>query len=144
MKLKIAAIQPRKPTPKKTVKPSVKKKLNETKTKDKNEKQKLSESSSSSDSCSKCSSDSSSEDDLPLKAVKKNLPSKCSPQKPLKSRNVIKSDSDEELCDNKDNVKIKDKPSSSKTIVNVKKNKSEESTDNNVKKAPGRRTKVSL
>lgn len=146
LKLKIAAIPPRKSTPKKTVKPSVKKKPNEVSAKspkDKPVKKQVSASSSSSESCSKCSSDSSSEDDLPLKTVKKNLPSKCSPQK-TKSKFFIKSDSDEETCE-KDSAKSKEKSCSSKTIVNVKKIKSDDTNnDTNVKRGVGRpRSKVS-
>nr|XP_034833596.1 nucleolar protein 58-like [Maniola hyperantus] len=145
LKLKIAAI-PRKVTPKKSAKPSVKKKTSEETTKTTKEvKKKLSESSSSSESCSKCSSDSSSEDDLPLKTVKKNLPAKCSPQKTTvkTGRSSIKSDSDEELCVAKENSKCKETPCTSKANVNVKKTKSDDSShDTSGKRGPVRpRTK---
>ncbi|CAH2087500.1 unnamed protein product [Euphydryas editha] len=142
LKLKIAAIPPRKSTPNKTIKPSVKKKPNEVPSKpskDKPVKKQVSESSSSSESCSKCSSDSSSEDDLPLKTVKKNLPVKCSPQKTKTTKNIIKSDSDEEFCEIKDTSKNKDKSCNLKTNVNVKKTKSDDTNnDTNVKRGQGR------
>ncbi|CAH2267286.1 jg14753 [Pararge aegeria aegeria] len=148
LKLKIAAI-PRKVTPTKPAKPSVKKKTIEGTSKTpKDVKKKVSESSSSSESCSKCSSDSSSEDDLPLKTVKKNLPAKCSPQKTTvkTARNSIKSDSDEELCMAKENAKCKEKPCASKANASVKKTKCDESSnDSNAKKGPARqRTKEIL
>lgn len=89
LKLKIAAIPQRKVSPKRTNKPSVKKKLtNKGQSKDRTpvkKKSQLSDTTSSSESCSKCSSDSSSDDDLPLKAVSKSLPSKCSAKTDRKS-----------------------------------------------------------
>lgn len=164
LKLKIAAIPPRKvPTKKGT---AVKKKpvdstLKTSKaTKDrptvkKKGKSQLSETSTSSESCSKCSSDSSSDDDLPLKAVSKSLASKGSPLKtPSKStkNNSNKSDSDEDKTtgDSKDNASktnIKDKNSAAKTNSTVvKKTKSDETShDSTVKRPRGRpRTKVSV
>ncbi|CAB3244625.1 unnamed protein product [Arctia plantaginis] len=120
LKLKIAAIPPRK----------------------------LSDSSSSSDSCSKCSSNSSSDDDIPLKTVSKNLPSKCAAKTPPKVKQTNKSDNDEgrKQCDVKDNttnINNKDKPSATKTN-NVKKTKSGESNhDTTLKRSRGRpRTKL--
>ncbi|OWR44376.1 hypothetical protein KGM_208027 [Danaus plexippus plexippus] len=134
LKLKIAAIQPRKATPKKAVKPVVKKPSEQKKTKEVIKE--LSDSSSSSE-CSKCSSNSSSEDDLPLKTVKKNLPAK-SQQKTTAKRNTIKSDSDDH-CDAKDSSKIKEKPCTSKSNVSVKKTKSVDGCyDSNTKRAPAR------
>lgn len=164
LKLKIAAIPPRKVSPKKTTRPLVKKKPEEdTKnivTKEKvgvkKKKSQLSDTSSSSDSCSKCSSDDcSSDDDIPLKAVKKTLPSKCSLQKTTSKtgRNVaVKSESDEHK-NSSDDVKdisskkdAKDKPGVLKANSNVKKTKSEESNqDSPVKRSQGQqRSKVSV
>ncbi|CAG4935270.1 unnamed protein product [Colias eurytheme] len=137
LKLKIAAI-PRKVTPKKTAKPSVKKKGNEPMSKHRKEKpvkKKLSESSSTSE-CSKCSSDSSSEDDLPLKAVKKSLPTKNSVPKTAK-RNTIKSDSDISDKDSKNN-----KEKTCKNNASVKKTKCDDSSQE-AKRGQGRqRSKV--
>lgn len=163
LKLKIAAIPPRKVTTKKG-KPSVKKKTAESTPKQtkaikdrpavkKKGKSQLSETSTSSESCSKCSSDSSSDDDLPLKAVSKALAPKGSPQaKNTKNTLAAKSDSDEDkrTGDNKDNASKtnnKDKTSASKTnSIVVKKTKSDESShDSTVKRGRGRpRTKVSV
>ncbi|CAH2049302.1 unnamed protein product, partial [Iphiclides podalirius] len=159
LKLKIAAIPPRKVSPKKIVRPVAKKKPEEDSksavTKDKVgvKKSQLSDTSSSSESCSKCSSDSSSDDDLPLKAVKKTLPTKCSPQKGTlqKGRNVtVKSESDEHRLSSDDvkdvSKKDKDKSGVFKVNSNVKKNKSEDSNQASpVKRGQGRqRSKVSL
>lgn len=133
-------------TPKKSSKPSVKKKSGEASKTAKDVNKKLSESSSSSESCSKCSSDSSSEDDLPLKTVKKNLPAKCSPQKiaAKSARSSNKSDSDEEHCNSKDNSKCKEKPCTSKANAIAKKTKSDDSGQDTSAKRPVRqRTKVS-
>lgn len=158
--MKIAAIPPRKVTPNKTVRPLGKKKAEEesktTKTKEKaNVKKKnsqLSDTSSSSEVCSKCSSDSSSEDDLPLKAVKKTLPAKCSPQKSVKSgRNSgVKSDSDghRNSSDDKDVASKKDgkdKPNVFKTNSNVKKTKSDDTIqETTAKRGQRQRAKVSF
>ncbi|CAG9790966.1 unnamed protein product [Diatraea saccharalis] len=141
LKLKIAAIPPRKVANKKNVKPFVKKKTidNTPKTpkavKDKppikkNHKSLLT-TSSSSDSCSKCSSDSSSEDDLPLKTVSKLLQPKGSPLKSSAKTtpNIIcKSDSDDkEELDCNTSKTNKDKNSIPKTSDPVvKKTKSDE------------------
>ncbi|CAB3253522.1 unnamed protein product [Arctia plantaginis] len=155
LKLKIAAIPPRKVSPKRITKPSTaaKKKVtnNETQSKDRpslKNKSQLSDSSSSSDSCSKCSSNSSSDDDIPLKTVSKNLPSKCAAKTPPKVKQTNKSDNDEgrKQCDVKDNttnINNKDKPSATKTN-NVKKTKSGESNhDTTLKRSRGRpRTKL--
>ncbi|KPI99648.1 hypothetical protein RR46_02562 [Papilio xuthus] len=157
LKLKIAAIPPRKVSPKKTLRPLGKKKSEEesktTNTKEKDVKKKksqLSDTSSSSEVCSKCSSDSSSEDDLPLKAVKKTLPAKCSPQKSVKSgRNSgVKSDSDghRHSSDDKDVASkkdAKDKSSAFKNNSNVKKTKSDDGTqDTTAKRGQRQRTKL--
>lgn len=145
--------------------PSVKKKTSESipkqtkTTKDrpavkKKGKSQLSETSTSSESCSKCSSDSSSDDDLPLKAVSKLLAPKGSPLKPsgknAKNSSTVKSDSDNDkkTCE-KDNAPktSKEKNSASKTNCTVvKKTKSEDcSHDSTVKRGRGRpRTKVSV
>ncbi|CAF4826894.1 unnamed protein product [Pieris macdunnoughi] len=134
LKLKIAAI-PRKVTPKKSAKPTVRKKSNETISKQRqNEKskKKLSESSSSSESCSKCSSATSSEDDLPLKAVKKSLPSKNS----VKVKTSVKSD-----CEGSEkDIKVKDKLC--KSTSTVKKTKCDESSQEG-KRQGRQRAKVS-
>lgn len=153
LRLKIAAIPPRKVSPKRSAKPSVKTKPSEVtetqKSKVKKKPSKLSDSSSSSESCSKCSSDSSSDDDLPLKIVSKSLP-KCSPQKASTNtkNSTVKSGSDDEkrLSDTVKDIKAtKDKPGASKTNA-VKKTKSDETVPaTEVKKGRGRpRTKVSL
>lgn len=156
LKLKIAAIPPRKVSPKSTTKPNaaVLKKVtnNKTLSKDKStlkKKSQLSDSTSSSDSCSKCSSDSSSDDDIPLKTVSKNLPSKCAAKTPTKAKLSNKSDIDEgrKQCDVKDNVtnvNNKDKQSATKTN-NVKKAKNDEANhDTTLKRTRGRlKSKVS-
>ena len=155
LKLKIAAIPPRKVSPKRTSKPSVKKKLTNNKSQSKErtpvkKKSQLSDTTSSSESCSKCSSDSSSDDDLPLKAVSKSLPSKCSAKTSTKVKSTSKIDSEESRkpCDSKDTgtkLNNKDKQCASKTNVNVKKTKSDESSHEPLKRGRGRpRTKVSL
>ncbi|KAH9629794.1 hypothetical protein HF086_009921 [Spodoptera exigua] len=153
LKLKIAAIPPRKVSPKRTSKPSVKKKLTNNKNQGKDrtpvkKKSQLSDTTSSSESCSKCSSDSSSDDDLPLKAVSKSLPSKCSAKTPTKLKSTNKNDIEDgrKLCEVKDSgTKVnKDKQCASKSISNVRKTKSDEST-HDMKRGRGRpRTKVSL
>lgn len=156
LKLKIAAIPQRKVSPKRTAKPSVKKKVNTNKSQQSKDrtpvkkKSQLSDTTSSSESCSKCSSDSSSDDDLPLKAVSKTLPPKCSVKSSAKVKSN-KADTDEgrKLCDIKDNgtkVNNKDKQSASKTNVNVKKTKSDDSNhETTLKRGRGRpRTKVGL
>ncbi|KAI8434386.1 hypothetical protein MSG28_012432 [Choristoneura fumiferana] len=150
LRLKIAAIPPRKVSPKRSAKPSVKTKPSEVtetqKSKVKKKPSKLSDSSSSSESCSKCSSDSSSDDDVPLKIVSKSLP-KCSPQKASKNtkNSTVKSGSDDEkrLSDAIKDIKAtKDKPSASKGNA-VKKTKCDETVQaTEVKKGRGRpRTK---
>lgn len=160
LKLKIAAIPPRKLPAKKTAKPQTPQNKNETviaktekagkeKPNVKKKKSQLSESSLSSESCSKCSSDSSSEDDLPLKAVSKTLPNRNTQKnaKTVKS-NSLKSDSDGSRdYENKDTLakgNVKEKPGPSKTTFK-KANKSDEPPQEAaVKRGRGRpRTKVS-
>lgn len=157
LKLKIAAVPPRKVSPKKVAKPTVKKKNDSTpdplkeRTVVKKKKNELSETSSSSESCSRCSSDSSSEDDLPLKTVSKSLPLKVSPQKAqvkTTKNPTIKSESEEEkkvTDDIKDNVlKVCKEKSVLKTNNIVKKTKSDENNDTGAKRGRGRpRSKVS-
>lgn len=155
LKLKIAAIPPRKVSPKRTSKPSVKKKLTNSKSQSKErtpvkKKSQLSDTTSSSESCSKCSSDSSSDDDLPLKAVSKSLPSKCSAKSATKVKSTAKIDEEgRKPCDLKDNgakINNKEKQCGSKNNSIVKKTKSDESShDVPLKRGRGRpRTKVSL
>lgn len=154
LKLKIAAIQPRKLSPKRTAKPSVKKKATNNKPQNKDrpplkKKSQLSDTSTSSESCSKCSSDSSSDDDIPLKAVSKNLPPKCAAKTPTKTKQNNKSDIDEgrKQCvkDNGTKVNNKDKQGASKANNSVKKTKGDESNHDTTKRGRGRpRTKVSL
>lgn len=157
MKLKIAAIPPRKVAPKKVgVKPSVKKKPvdipsqagksnKEKPAVKKKGKSQLSDTTSSSESC-KCSSDSSSDDDVPLKAVSKTLPAKSSPQKVGKN---VKVESEEDRRSEKDSLSKtnnKDKQCTPKTNnTNVKKTKSDEANQETaVRRGRGRpRTKVS-
>lgn len=157
LKLKIAAV-PRKGTPKRNTKPTVKKKIDDiplkiTKTsKDKStvkkKKSQLSDTTSSSESC-KCTSDSSSDDDIPLKTVSKSLPSKCSPQKFTKgTKTSQKSESEDDarlsiVIDKVSKSNSKDRQSASRSKV-VQKTKSEESNEGPVKRPGGRlRNKVS-
>ncbi|GBP07666.1 hypothetical protein EVAR_2784_1 [Eumeta japonica] len=163
LKLKIAAI-PRKAATKNTGRTSTVKKRSDDTTANKCQnnkkevaktpvkgkiKSQLSESSTSSGSCSKCSSDSSSEDDLPLKTVSKQLPPKRNNRITKTTKNTLRdSDSDNPKKNNdcKDNQKQtpKEKQNAVKPVNNnSKKGKCENNTQETpIKRGRGRpRTK---
>lgn len=135
LKLKLAAVPPRKGSCAKKALPNVKKK-NVENSKIKGKLNKTKKLSSSSSSCSKCSSDSSSEDDLPLKVVSKAV-----------SRKAIQPKATS-VCDEHVNRDVKDargaKDKQNAKVPNVKKNKSEDVSEGPHTRGRGRpRAKVS-